>query len=194
MNGALHANINAVLAHIRNGNLNGPVGLLAGLAIADSAAATAQAKAIALANLADAHDALSAGLSELGFDSVSEYLAAVEAGDVKEADIARVSGLIDAAGGLNPDGTELATTRPTDEELTAAETAVAEGRTGVREAEQAIIDAWNKEGDEATLLASLRERLVGNEAEIAAAIADAEARAEATETAETDQSEDPADL
>ena len=35
MNGALNANENAILAHIRNGNTNGPVGLMAALAAAD---------------------------------------------------------------------------------------------------------------------------------------------------------------
>lgn len=38
MNGAMNANINAVLAHIRNGNYNGPVGAVAGLAAADAQA------------------------------------------------------------------------------------------------------------------------------------------------------------
>lgn len=35
MNGALNANTNALLAHIRNGNTNGPVGVLAALAVAN---------------------------------------------------------------------------------------------------------------------------------------------------------------
>lgn len=42
MNGALNANINAVLAHIRNGNTNGPVGHLAALAVAADGAIGAQ--------------------------------------------------------------------------------------------------------------------------------------------------------
>ncbi len=42
MNGAMNANINAVLAHIRNGNTNGPVGMLAGLAVANINAEGAQ--------------------------------------------------------------------------------------------------------------------------------------------------------
>lgn len=49
MNGALNANINAVLAHIRNGQTtNGPVGLLAGLAVADSVAALSAEETAAL--------------------------------------------------------------------------------------------------------------------------------------------------
>lgn len=42
MNGALNANVNAVLAHIRNGNTNGPVGLVAALAVAKDGAEGAQ--------------------------------------------------------------------------------------------------------------------------------------------------------
>ena len=42
MNGALNANINAVLAHIRNGNTNGPVGGMAALAVANAGAAGAE--------------------------------------------------------------------------------------------------------------------------------------------------------
>jgi len=42
MNGAMNANINAVLAHIKNGNTNGPVGMLAGLAVANVNAEGAQ--------------------------------------------------------------------------------------------------------------------------------------------------------
>ena len=42
MNGALNANINAVLAHIVNGNTNGPVGHLAALAVANVNAEGAQ--------------------------------------------------------------------------------------------------------------------------------------------------------
>ena len=44
MNGALNANINAVLAHIRNGNTNGPIGHLAALAIADAELAGASSE------------------------------------------------------------------------------------------------------------------------------------------------------
>lgn len=42
MNGALNANMNAILAHIRNGNTNGPIGGMAALAVADSEAAGAE--------------------------------------------------------------------------------------------------------------------------------------------------------
>ena len=38
------------------------------------------------------------------------------------------------------------------------------------DAEEAIAEAWNKEGDLAGLLEDLRERLVGHEDEIAAAM------------------------
>ena len=57
MNGALNANINAVLAHIRNGNTNGPVGSMAALAVAESNAVGAD-ETIALADKFTALDTL----------------------------------------------------------------------------------------------------------------------------------------
>lgn len=71
MNGALNANTNAVLAHIRNGNTNGPVGLLAGLAVANANAEGAQE----VIDLADDFDALRAALEANGYTSIEEYYA-----------------------------------------------------------------------------------------------------------------------
>ncbi|AZQ69435.1 hypothetical protein EF888_21160 [Silicimonas algicola] len=71
MNGALNANTNAVLAHIRNGNTNGPVGLLAGLAVANANAEGAQE----VIDLADDFAALQAALEANGYTSVEDYYA-----------------------------------------------------------------------------------------------------------------------
>ena len=35
MNGPLNANVNALIAHVKNGNTNGPIGGMAALAVAD---------------------------------------------------------------------------------------------------------------------------------------------------------------
>lgn len=183
MNGALNANINAVLAHIRNGNLNGPVGLLAGLAIADAEAAEAKTAFAELSALANAHDALTSELNRLEFADLETYLAAVSEEKVSAEDMALISGLIDAAGGLTADGTALATVRPLDTELADAETAASTGATSVTDAEAAILAAWNKDGDPDALLTALRDRLIGHEDEIAAAIA--ETADDATLTEET---------
>lgn len=191
MNGALNANINAVLAHIRNGNLNGPVGLLAGLAIADANAASAEAKATEMQALADAHDALTEELKSLDI-TLDEYLAGEDENGplaLTQEEIDRMEGLIADAGGLNAAGDGLATTRPEDAEIEAAKTEATESGQAVADAESAIIDAWNKEGDEEALLTALRDRLEGHEDEIADAIASTseEETAEAPSTTETEE-------
>ena len=188
MNGALHANINAVLAHIRNGNLQGPVGLLAALAIADAGAAESAVKFDELAALADAHDALTTGLERLGFDTLGDYFEAVSEDTVSPEDMDIISGLIESAGGLNTDGTALATSRPSDTELANVETAAATGATSVDDAEAAILAAWNKDGDGDALLAALRERLTGHEDAIAEAMS--EVKADEAELLPTEESTD----
>jgi hypothetical protein len=70
MNGALNANINAVLAHIRNGNGNGPVGHIATLAAASAAADGAQ-EVLDRAALFDAIEAA-------GYESLEAYYSALE--------------------------------------------------------------------------------------------------------------------
>ncbi len=67
MNGALNANVNAVAAHIRNGNTNGPVGHLAALAVANASAAGAQ-------EVVDAENAHQNLDDLLGEQTVEEYL------------------------------------------------------------------------------------------------------------------------
>lgn len=187
MNGAMHANINAVLAHIRNGQTtNGPVGLLAGLAIADSGAAAAETAAADLEALADSFDELETTIADSAYGSVEEYLQAKADGTATEEEMATFDPLIDAVGGVDDTGLALADTAPTEEDIAAAEDAAAAAAEAVAGAEQAIDDAWNKDGDLQALLDALRERLVPHQAEIDAAIAEptddlAEAPTEAAE-------------
>lgn len=160
MNGALNASPNAILAHIRNGQTtNGPVGLMAGLAVADAAAAESLADVRALEDLANTHDALTNGLTAAGYASLDEYLAAKAAGTALPETQATIDGLITSAGGLTADGTGLATTAPTDEELALAHSAAATDAAGVTAAEDAFVAAWNKDGDSDQLLDLARERL-----------------------------------
>lgn len=70
MNGALNANVNAVLAHIRNGNGNGPVGHIAVLAAASASADGAQ-DVLDRAALFDA-------IQSSEYDSLEEYYQALE--------------------------------------------------------------------------------------------------------------------
>ncbi|MEZ5798628.1 MAG: hypothetical protein R3D63_14805 [Paracoccaceae bacterium] len=173
MNGAMHANINAVLAHIRNGQTtNGPVGLLAGLAIADAAAAESLGDIQAMEDLAAAHTALNDGLGTAGYATLDDYLAAKADGTATPEDIAAIDGLIDGAGGLTEDGTALATTAPTDEELAEAHAAASGDAEGLAAAEDAFVAAWNKDGDPEQLLAMARERLEPYAEDIAAAVAE----------------------
>ena len=69
MNGALHANENAILAHIRNGNTNGPVGLMAAFAAADYQAVGAEE--FLNSNLAGEYAALNDALG--GYPSYADY-------------------------------------------------------------------------------------------------------------------------
>jgi hypothetical protein len=171
MNGALHASINAVLAHIRNGQTaNGPVGLLAGLAVADAGVAGAAAALAGLEDKAAAFDALDTAVVAAGFGSVAEYLQAKADGTATAEQIAALDPLVDAVGGTTADGLALAETAPTEAEIAAAEAEIAAAAATVAEAEAAIGAAMNKDGDLATLLGLLRERLVGYEDEIAASL------------------------
>jgi hypothetical protein len=71
MNGALHANENAILAHIRNGNMsNGPVGLMAGYAYAT--AGSADARALLESDQASEYMALQEALGDQ-FDTYGDY-------------------------------------------------------------------------------------------------------------------------
>ncbi len=171
MNGALHASINAITAHIRNGQItNGPVGLMAGLAIADATAAEATAAAAGAAevlDLAAAYDALGTALGSAGFADVGAYVASA-------TPIAEVDTALAAAGYDSTTGT-FAAPEPTDLKVADAQTAVDEATAAaeaVTDAETAFVDAWNKDGDAGALLGLARERLGLYAEEIAAAIAE----------------------
>jgi hypothetical protein len=173
MNGAMNANINAVLAHVRNGQItNGPVGLLAGLAVADSGVAVAEDKVAELKELASDFDELNTALAEEGFATPEEYLQAKADGSLTDDQIARIDPLVDAVGGTDESGLVLAKTEPTEAEILAAEDAVGAAEGAVAGAEQAIIDAWNKDGDAEALLTALRDKLAPYQSEIDAAVAE----------------------
>ena len=170
MNGAMNANINAVLAHIRNGNTNGPVGHMAALAVAGGSFYAAEG-VVAREGLYQTLDDAIAG-SE--YETLDEYLAAVaEGADRDEAIDAALAGV---------DGVE----RPSEDDYLAAQDTLdnadpddLEART---EAEAAILAYWNKNpatGEERTeeeqaLLDELYARFDGQESAIAEAIAASE--------------------
>ena len=95
MNGALNANVNAVLAHIRNGNQNGPVGHVAAL-MAATANAEGDAETVALE---DAYRALDVAIDRFG--SVDGYFASLDAA----ADAQRVPSLEDYLSAYGSDAT-----------------------------------------------------------------------------------------
>lgn len=72
MNGPLHANINAVLAHIKNGNTNGPIGGFAAMAVAGVNAEGAQEVLDLKQDFAD----LQAAIDASPYDTLEDYLAA----------------------------------------------------------------------------------------------------------------------
>ena len=166
MNGALNANINAVLAHIRNGNTNGPVGHLAALAVA-SAGYNAELQAI---NDQQAEfDELALQLSEAGYGSVSDYYLALSDG---APPVGPLDEAIVALGG-DPDPLVLAPisdTPPDAGDLESAEGALTE----LTQAQENILEYWNKnpgdEESETMLLEKLNDRLIEHEAAILEAI------------------------
>ncbi|NNE88534.1 MAG: hypothetical protein HKN27_10700 [Silicimonas sp.] len=74
MNGALNANVNAVLAHIKNGNTNGPVGHLAALAVANVNAEGAQE----IIDLKEDFVDLQEALDGTPYETVAEYYEALD--------------------------------------------------------------------------------------------------------------------
>ena len=85
MNGALNANVNAVLAHLRNGNTNGPVGQVAALMAATVNAEGDQQ----IVGLENAYVVLDGAISEFG--SVQGYFDSLDAA----ADAERVASIED---------------------------------------------------------------------------------------------------
>jgi len=115
-------------------------------------------------------DALDAGLADSGYASIADYLAAKADGTATPEQVAALDPLVDAVGGTTEDGLALAETRPTEEDIAAAEAAALAAEQGVADAEAAIGAAWNKPGDLGALLAALREKLAADQDAIDAAI------------------------
>ena len=171
MNGALNANINAVLAHIRNGNHNGTIGRFAGLAVAD--ASFESANQILLEN------ALLVALEDIEeFDDLQAYYDALAADDTLE----RIPAIDDAVAalGFDPSLSEVPTIGDwTEEDLLDAQENELALNAEVLAAEDNILANWNKNADtdsmvltpeEVELLALLRDRLEGQEDAINEAI------------------------
>jgi len=164
MNGAMHANINAVLAHIRNGNTNGPVGALAALAMADAGVDDAQTVLDAAEIYAGLESDLELAVTNVeGYETLEDYLAAKELGGEEfELDQA----IEDALAAL-----EAAQEPPTEEQIASATEALG----AQQAAEDGIFAAWNKSGDateeeQAALLQALRDRLEAESGAIAETI------------------------
>ncbi|MXQ08263.1 hypothetical protein GQ651_10450 [Alphaproteobacteria bacterium GH1-50] len=185
MNGAMNANINAVLAHIRNGNTNGPVGHMALLAVS-GAAIYAAAGVVEREMLYQSLDDAVVG-SE--YDSLEDYLTAVKEGADRDPAIdAALDGV-----GYSEDG--FAVTRPAEEDYLAAQEELdgydEDDFQAKADAEAAILAYWNKnsaEGDlrtdeEQTLLDELYSRFDGQQDAIDGAIA-------ASETHGSDEDDD----
>lgn len=156
MNGALHANENAILAHIRNGNTsNGPIGHMAALAIAgyDRDAANDILSSPLASDYAALDDALAAQVDENGdplFEDYAAYQTYLDEGGAPIAEIDDAKGnigqssLTDALGDYGSyeeyelavygDGTE---ENPGDDSLFDANIEAAQANLGAYDAETA---------------------------------------------------------
>jgi len=173
MNGAYHANINAVLAHIRNGNTNGPVGLMAELAVADHSAQGAQqiidlVGALDAAGYATVQDYFAALQGTPGNGSIDEIESAIAGGDQTTIDLALQNNGFASLGDyiVYRDGTPGVPNDPalddavaalggdastyTDTSVVVDEQAIADANTALGKksgAEGDILAYWNKNGD-----------------------------------------------
>ncbi len=191
LNGAIHSSPNAKLAHIRNGNLNGPVGMAAGLALADytyAKAQTAYTDAVQALDLASAFDLINNAPTD---QQKADAQALLDNGiDDGQADLDAQS-LLDY-----PDLTDAlamtdgVTTPPTPEEIAAAQATADAGepsRDAVTDAESALLASYKGTLDPAStakLLEAIRASLPTSEQ-----IADVLAQADTA--AATDLSTDP---
>jgi hypothetical protein len=174
----MNANINAVLAHIRNGNMNGPVGAVAGLALADAQAGDLDVQGVL--DRAEEWAGYNADLADaLGgaYPSVDDYLAAQEAFESYDADLAawtEQKALYDAAiaelgidPAVDPIPEEVALLNPGDAPAAVEFDAIAEldslletppegeapteeeiaAAEAVTDAEAAVLALWNKNPD-----------------------------------------------
>jgi hypothetical protein len=166
MNAALNADMNAILAHIRNGNTSGPVGQMAALAVASAAAADADE--ILSSPDAEAYRDLQTVLEQAGYGSLQEYL------DVRET--APNTAIEDA----------LAEVTTLDEVRYEEYLAARDAQADLLAAQESILAFWNKNPDaapeiddqtEQPLLDALMSRFEGYEPEISEAITEGAARA-----------------
>lgn len=201
MNGALNANINAVLAHVRNGNTNGPVGHVAMLAVADANLAEAN-RTLALN---DDFVALQDALDASPYASVAEYYAAIDADPtlaIEDLDMA-----IEDLGGDVATRLDIGVEPPSPEAVAAAEADLPLLEAAQFDAVAKTADYWNKNPDgspnlvpedlspeELELIDDLRDRLIGYENEIAAAIEASEERALSGDAYDDDFEDDAAEL
>ncbi len=164
MNGALNANMNAVLAHVRNGNTNGPVGQMAALAVAHAAAA--ESGELLASEDGRNYRLFQAVVAGEGYDSLAQYLASGQENDT-------IDGALEAFEDFD--------TATYDAVVGATET-----EADLLSAQESILAYWNKNPDpapeideelEQPLLDSLMSRFDGHEEEIEAAIAERDARA-----------------
>jgi hypothetical protein len=191
MNGALNANINAVLAHIRNGNTNGPVGGLAALAVAD-----AEYAAFVDTNDVLEQEAVAALLKENDYDSIQAYYDALET-DPEAKEIPALDEAIATLGENANVEDPVDTWRPDTQTVTDARTELEELEAARLAAEGNMLSLWNKNGDanpdeltpeEEALLDDLRGRLVSYETDIEQAVIDRESGV-IPEDPETDEDE-----
>lgn len=134
MNGAINSSPNAKLAHIRNGNFNGPVGLAAALAVAEYQYETAlqsydeAQNVLALAEAWDvingaptadelaAATSLTEGTEAPSADAIAAAQALVDAGDEAAAGYAEATGTLALASAW-----DVVNTAPTEDQLAAAQ-------------------------------------------------------------------------
>lgn len=147
MNGALHASPNAIAAHMRNGNTNGPVGLMAAyVAARGGAAAVAE-----LPEGSEEYAVLDGMLEEAGYDSYADY----------DGENEEINAYLEGMGEV-------------DGEMMAEVESANDAFGSEAEAQDALVAFWNKGGDselEADLATedALRAMLEARAAEIAEA-------------------------
>ena len=206
MNGALNANINAVLAHVRNGNTNGPVGHMALLAVADANVARAEETIL----LDTQFKTLDAALADGGWSNLEAYLADLPEDPAEWTDEQKAvdAAILEIERETLLSGSEIELARPDEVDVLAAEDSLEGLKIEQLEAAAKVADYWNKNPDtspnvidpdllagetlpteddilspeEQELIEDLRDRLTGYESEIANAIEEGEARALSGET------------
>ena len=174
MNGAMNANINAVLAHIRNGNTNGPVGHMALLAVSGASLHAAEGVVAREQAYLDAVADLDRAVAESPYGNLDDYLAAVATGEPRDPGIDAALEGVDSID------------RPSEGDYIAAmeelENADADDLQAKADAEAAILAYWNKNSatgdvrtdEEQTLLDELYSRFDGQQDAIDGAIAASE--------------------